>query len=445
MKISIFEINKEIPETLGRINEVLSPFYEKGYQSFNDIYFDVKDSKNVETFLGDVYNLSYEAVQEAVQMAIDQLIKLDIWDYNVDRFNEEYQEGYYDIEALYEEYFEEKYQSIVTEEANTKIARDIERSGRSSWSGGGFGLSGAIKGAVQAELLNLATDAIRSVNDAAEDASDRSNINKLKKDLLNDKKNLELYLGNLRIQIQNVGWALVDFLTNKGILEKYQFDFETAYARYNNITNSNLPNEEKATKIIECILMYPYYFDFYGTLYDIEPSKAIYDLAVYFGYIYKIKYRFLSGFWKDYEPMSQMPGGSPELINKKFNAFVELMKKYNFMNTDGSWDENFVQDYKLFDVLKEHKITYDILEKDRRTFNKIEYSTVKEAQAKYEEFIENRRREKELADNIDTAKNLFKKTISLAVTAAIIYGIYVIFFKSGIVSAILDMFTSLGN
>lgn len=445
MKISAFNITKEIPEKLIKINKVLAPFYEKGIQSSNELYFKVKDSKNIETFLNDIYNLSCEYIDEAVQMAIEHLIKLDIWDYNVDRFNEEYQENYYDIDALYDEFFGEKYQDIMDEEQNIKLARSIERAGRASWSGGGFGLSGAIKGAVQAELLNLATDAIHSVNDSAEDAADRADINKLKKQLLNDNKNLELYTGHLRILIQYVGWALYDFLIKNEKLEKYEFDFETSYARYNNIIESNLSNEDKAYKIIDCILMYPYYFDFFKTLYELEPSKEVYDVAVHFGFYDRIKYIFLSEFWEDCKPMSQMPGGSPKLINKKFKAFVELMKKYNFMKVDGNWNEEFVQDYKLFDVLKEHKITYNILEKERRTFNKVEYSTVKEAQVKYEEYVENKKLERERAETIETIKNFLGTAIPLAIIAVVIYFIYYIFSESGILSALLDLFSSVGN
>lgn len=133
MKISAFNITKEIPEKLIKINKVLAPFYEKGIQSSNELYFKVKDSKNIETFLNDIYNLSCEYIDEAVQMAIEHLIKLDIWDYNVDRFNEEYQENYYDIDALYDEFFGEKYQDIMDEEQNIKLARSIERAGRASY------------------------------------------------------------------------------------------------------------------------------------------------------------------------------------------------------------------------------------------------------------------------------------------------------------------------
>lgn len=64
--------------------------------------------------------------------------------------------------------------------------RGLERSSRSRWVGGGFGFSGAIKGAIKAGMLNLATDAARGIGDSFTDASDRRKINQLKAQALND-------------------------------------------------------------------------------------------------------------------------------------------------------------------------------------------------------------------------------------------------------------------
>lgn len=445
MKITICDITKEIPDQLIEANKIIAPFYEKATTLSREIYINLKKEKDADTFLEKLYETSCDYVDTVVQMAVDYLVKSDIWDYNVDRFNDEYEAERYNINELFEEFYGDEYLDILEEEQKIRNIREIERSSRSNWVGGGFGFSGAVKGAIQAEILNFATDTVRGINDSAVDASDKASISKLKKDLINDKEKLQKYCYMLRIKLQNIGWALYDFLIANGKVEKYSFDINTAYARFDNILVSTLPDTDKASKIVDCILLYPYLYDFYESLYDIDSSKTTYDLAVLFGFSQRIQDKFLSEFWKDYEPMAKMPSASPNQMSKKFVAFVKLMKQYSFMKENGSWDEKFAEDYQLCSLLEQHKNTYSILEKERRTFNNTVYTTVEEAQSEYDEYFENKRAEEERAENIETLKSILKIGIPLAIVGVIIYGIYYIFSESGILGALIDMFNSVGN
>ena len=60
-------------------------------------------------------------------------------------------------------------------------------------------------------------------------------------------------------------------------------------------------------------------------------------------------------------------------------------------------------------------------------------------------FVENKKLERERAETIETIKNFFGTAIPLAIIAVVIYFIYYIFSESGILSALLDLFSSVGN
>ena len=77
--------------------------------------------------------------------------------------------------------------------------RQLERDSRSKWYGGGEGITGAISGAIKAGLLNMATDAVRSIGDSLTDSSDRKKLDELKDKVFRDKsfangKNMSAYL-----------------------------------------------------------------------------------------------------------------------------------------------------------------------------------------------------------------------------------------------------------
>lgn len=61
--------------------------------------------------------------------------------------------------------------------------RRYEKNSRSQWVGGGFGISGAIKGAFAAGVLNFGTNALRNIGDAISTSCDNSEITKMREDL----------------------------------------------------------------------------------------------------------------------------------------------------------------------------------------------------------------------------------------------------------------------
>ncbi|WP_022761961.1 zinc-ribbon domain-containing protein [Butyrivibrio sp. AD3002] len=72
--------------------------------------------------------------------------------------------------------------------------RNVERASRSSWEGGGFGLPGAIKGAITASALNAATNAWRSVGDSITDSGDQNDIKSKYSEIVNNDNKADLIM-----------------------------------------------------------------------------------------------------------------------------------------------------------------------------------------------------------------------------------------------------------
>lgn len=65
-------------------------------------------------------------------------------------------------------------------ERELSFERQMQKRGRAHWQGGGFGFSGAIKGALMAGMMNAGTSVIRGIGDSFADAKDASRVRDLK-------------------------------------------------------------------------------------------------------------------------------------------------------------------------------------------------------------------------------------------------------------------------
>lgn len=93
---------------------------------------------------------------------------------------------------------EEAYCEILADAAGEKIYREVRKSSRGRWSGGGFGLSGALKGAAMAGSMNMATGMAHSAFNFVGNTKTNMKMRKMLRDLFNDnvKNNLKIYGAN---------------------------------------------------------------------------------------------------------------------------------------------------------------------------------------------------------------------------------------------------------
>lgn len=128
-----------------------------------------------------------------IDKAVDFLINMNI-DYISNDYIDKRIPNYFDSTKNWEKFYSglEEVQKFVEK---TKSFQEMRKSQRSPWRGGGFGIKGAIKGSLEASLLNFGSNTLSSIGDLFYDSIDKRELEKLKKKLLFSKSN---YLDELK-------------------------------------------------------------------------------------------------------------------------------------------------------------------------------------------------------------------------------------------------------
>lgn len=117
-----------------------------------------------------------------------------------------------------------------------QITRSYERSARSHWEGGGFGLGGALKGAFTAGALNMATSVMRGIGDSITDSRDKAKFNRFIKSVLQDSEYgvLNAFIVQMRLNCFYCLVTIYIFLTEKGKIPKCVFNIDDLMPKINN-------------------------------------------------------------------------------------------------------------------------------------------------------------------------------------------------------------------
>ena len=162
----------------------------------------------------------------------------------------------------------------VIESANyIKNARRIERSSRSQWEGGGFGLKGAIKGAITAGALNAVTGAGRAIGDSAVDSTDNAKIRDAKKKIYENEDYQEKIFYGFRRCVAEADIGLAKDLAEKGVTDYVKVDFIEATEIFTAALEYEKNESRLVQKMIDAILIYPLCTMYYG--------KLIYEVIIY--------------------------------------------------------------------------------------------------------------------------------------------------------------------
>ena len=149
------------------------------------------------------------------------------------------------------------YSAILDEAKGLMHQRQAERSSRSYWQGGGFGLKGAIKGAVQASAMNAVTGVGRSISDSIVDSGDQAKLQASKKELYKDRQYIENILNSYRLIVFRIDYGLAEELYKAGATERIAIDNIKSLESSFLATKYEKDEKALAKKLFECIMLYP--------------------------------------------------------------------------------------------------------------------------------------------------------------------------------------------
>ena len=224
---------------------------------------------------------------------VDTLIENGIMDVDEERFFNDYQE---EINQWSEPYLHicDQYAEIVMTEEQLDEYRVARREGRGRVIGGGFGLSGAVKGMATAGAVNMVAGAGHMLfNGAAKIVSSVSANRKMSK-ILHSENTLEALVGGVRRTAFACHFALIDCLARAGKDALNVRDYFLSIADEGNLQSaiSLLNNAERIQNdetcrdmLIKSLLLNPY--ESQGYLYALkrfsDPDGTLEQAAEYFG------------------------------------------------------------------------------------------------------------------------------------------------------------------
>lgn len=286
-------------QLLGR-TVTLDPNLEK-YNSYRTIF--QKEAKNAVGHFKELYssNTSLEMVLKnvpdhvsqcihpAVSRCIEILIHHGVLSIDEERFMEIYVDVLSPAKEAYEK-IQEQYAEIVLTEEEKDAYRTARRQGRAKWQGGGFGLEGALKGAVQAGALNMVTGAGHMLfTGVAKIGSTIAASSKMER-IFEDERTENSLISGLYQSVFDMHLALIDCLNKTGVDQQTVHgivdseDREEASTILRNISRIK-DSEQQRVAMIQAFRLDPYQNDWYRTALEIfgDQDGTLETAERYFG------------------------------------------------------------------------------------------------------------------------------------------------------------------
>ena len=227
----------------------------KRYDNANGI------GKALETIPDKAVELIYGVIDQGTKFLYQNGVNI-----TPEQFMEKYKYKYHMDYSRFYDVTLEKYSEILDMKRELEAYRSAEKASRGRWQGGGFGVKGAIKGAVTASALNLGSDFLHSFGDSAKAQRDNQAVQGKLRALYRESKGQLCH--SVKTCIMNVFEAMCDELDRIHFFEiRLPLNKTEADTLYENAKKYETDPDEFKKKMILCIHTYPgdkrYYECFY--------------------------------------------------------------------------------------------------------------------------------------------------------------------------------------
>ena len=210
---------------------------------------------------------------------------------------------YIDKDALLERVFEKcSFESAFAEifaarEVVLEAMGEIQAETPSSrWVGGGFGFTGAIKGAIKASAMNLAADALSGFGKMITGNTKDARIRKIKEAVYEEINPVYVCIRGFHTVYENMIKCILEILIEEGQIPNVTIgDTKKVEGKYKNIVrryeSGSCSKDEAITNLCQCIEMHPYHYWWPAYIYKIDKRSKndILKLGEYLGLVTKYK------------------------------------------------------------------------------------------------------------------------------------------------------------
>ena len=216
--------------------------------------------KSIEDVHTKATGIAMDLLHPAVEAALADLVSYTVYDVDLTCFSD-----YYNAEASWESAFvevDDRYMAIILKTEELDDYRTQRRESRGRWVGGGFGIGGAVKGAMQAGAINLATGAVHGTFNLIGKGLTAAGNAVEKNKLFADPSTKEALVNGVYWLVFNVHYGLVNALLDRKPELQIGYvsadDSAKATRLLDNIAAGRIPEEAIRKQPIESITLNPY-------------------------------------------------------------------------------------------------------------------------------------------------------------------------------------------
>lgn len=340
----------EIDDRCQYYNEILITYKHMAEQSRENFLQKCSQCKNLDVLVKDAYLYGWEEIDLCLDHLMTVLVKFGIYDYSKDNIYDMYLDDYFNYTELYTECYLQPYLDIVMTKQQMEELRAQQKNGSSRWTGGGFGISGALKGAAKASVLNLASSGVRSVFAGIGTSMDNAKIRRLKNKMFEDRALLEELAVYVKKCCGNVSIVLIEILRTTGRLDGITgWDLERSTTIYK---NSFYADSEKVEMLVEALRLYPYNWDIYLALFRATSrfDHQVASVAAYFGFEMELRDYFIEQvpigeiFYSDAVMEDAV---NIQAVWKNYRELSEKLQKLGLMDSIGTLRTALLEDFQF--------------------------------------------------------------------------------------------------
>ncbi len=238
----------------------------KDYLSLKETIYGYSDLK---TLASNIRKDMDRAFEKIVKQVLPIFHKRDIYDLNTETFVNRYVKEYISIVEAAEN-VKDKYEEIIAAGEYEKAQREYEKENRSRWEGGGYGISGALKGYAQASLLNAAEGLMYSarnrIGDAETDRKVRNAMDNVVKNSGIQEECIDAFFEAVTGIKKGMMRALMEYTDTEFEIIS-QSDAERASNIVAAVVNDDIPEEKVKSQLIKAWNLDPLNEDIYKELF----------------------------------------------------------------------------------------------------------------------------------------------------------------------------------
>lgn len=250
-----------------------------------------------------------------------------------------------------------EYAEIIGEKDQLNSLREAQKNARGKWQGGGFGLSGAIKGAAMAGVLNWGNDILHSLGDSSKKSRDDNYIQKKLNILYKMPKTRYLFVEGAYECVVFLSDAIYYEMVRQGIYKQGTYEKVQAHDYY-----KQAKANENVMRMLRALELNPYEIDYYEDFLDlvridvkkwcsrngldeIDTENRIEDVISDI----KTKLYRIAEFCKVDEVCDWIDN---EAINSKMSAYIRKNKAFEYLKKSSVSKDGYWAVFKEYENLK---------------------------------------------------------------------------------------------